>query len=156
LEEALQRIRSVADYQFGRNVAMQLFPENVKIVFSKKTGRIRYIYLNDELLATMRPTTGLFCLTIAGARRMLKNRKHAKCFVIVKNEVSGFIRDGGDVFAVHVIEVNDEVRAMDEVVVLDEDGILLAVGRAMLSSGEMKAFKRGVAVKVRHGSNNES
>ena len=93
---------------------------------------------------------------MASAGRLLKNRKHAECFVSVKNEVSGFIEDGGDVFAAHVVEVNDEIRAMDEVVVLDEDGILLAVGRAMLSSDEMKAFKRGVAVKVRHGCKNES
>jgi archaeosine-15-forming tRNA-guanine transglycosylase len=28
----------------------------------------------------------------------------------------------------------------------------LAVGRAVLSCEEMKAFKRGVAVKIRHGS----
>jgi predicted RNA-binding protein len=35
--------------------------------------------------------------------------------------------------------------------VLDEGSKVLAVGRAVLSGEEMKAFKRGVAVKVRRG-----
>ncbi len=99
----------------------------------------------------MRPTTGLFCLTIEGAKRILADRKKANCFVTVKNEVSKFIKDGGDVFAAHVVKIADEVRPMEEVIVLDEYGALLAVGRAMLSGDEMKAFKRGVAVKVRRG-----
>ena len=43
------------------------------------------------------------------------------------------------------------VRAKDEVIVKDEAGNVLAVGRALLSSVEMAAFKTGVAVKVRHG-----
>ena len=38
-----------------------------------------------------------------------------------------------------------------EVIVVDEGGCVLAVGRAVLSSSEMLAFKTGVAVKVRHG-----
>ena len=46
--------------------------------------------------------------------------------------------------------------AKDEVIAVDEEGRVLAVGRAMLSSEEIKAFKIGVAVKVRHGSSDES
>jgi uncharacterized protein with predicted RNA binding PUA domain len=47
--------------------------------------------------------------------------------------------------------VDPEVRAKDEVIAVDEDGRVLAVGRTVLSSAEMLAFKTGVAVKVRHG-----
>jgi archaeosine-15-forming tRNA-guanine transglycosylase len=39
---------------------------------------------------------------------------------------------------------------------MDETGKVLAVGRAMLSSSEIMAFKTGVAVKVRHGSEKQS
>ncbi len=69
----------------------------------------------------------------------------------MQNDVSKYIAAGGDVFAVHVVKVDAEVGAKDEVIALDEDGHVLAVGRAVLSSGEMLAFKTGVAVKVRHG-----
>ncbi len=82
---------------------------------------------------------------------MAHNIPFARCFVVVQNDVSKFIAEGGDVFAVHVVKVDDDVRAKDEVIVTDENGQVMAVGRAALSSSEMQAFKTGVAVKVRHG-----
>jgi uncharacterized protein with predicted RNA binding PUA domain len=151
MENSLRRVRSVADYQFGKGVGKALFPDDVKIVFSRNTGRIRYVYLGSKRLGTMRPTDGFFSLSIHGAKRVVKNGQSAKCFVTVRNDVAKFIAEGGDVFAAHVVSADDEVRARDEVIVLDEEGKVLAVGRAVLSGEEMKAFKRGVAVKVRRG-----
>lgn len=153
----LERIRSVADYQFGKGVGVKLFPRNVEVQYSKRTGRIRYIYLNGKRLATLRPTDGLFSLSIEGAKRIVKNASDsAKCFVIVKNEVSEVIADGGDVFAAHVVKADRELRPKDEVIVLDENCKVLAVGRAILSGEEMESFKVGVAVKVRRGVLEES
>jgi predicted RNA-binding protein (TIGR00451 family) len=151
LENALRQIRSVADYQFGKNVGEQLFPENVKIEYSKRTGRIRYVYWRGKRLATLRPTDGLFSLSISGAKRIVEGADHVKYDVTVRDDVSTFIAEGGDVFAKHVVKADDEVRARDEVIVVSEKGGVLAVGRAALSGEEMKAFKTGVAVKVRHG-----
>jgi uncharacterized protein with predicted RNA binding PUA domain len=155
LEEVLRRIRSVADYQFGKGVGMMFFPDNVKIVFSRKTGRIRYVFLEGKRLGTMRPTDGFFSLSISGAKRIVHSAQPAKCFVTVRSDVAKFIADGGDVFAAHIVRADDEVRAKDEVIVVDEEGNVLAVGRAVLSGEEMKAFKRGVAVKVRRGCSRE-
>lgn len=152
MENTLTKVRSIADYQFGKGVGAKLFPDNIKIEYSPRTGRIRYIKLDGERLATLRPTDGLLSLSIKAAQFMAKNTPEAKCFVTVRNDVSKYIDSGGDVFAVHVIKVDDEVGAKDEVIAVDEAGHVLAVGRAMLSSGEIKAFKTGVAVKVRHGS----
>jgi predicted RNA-binding protein (TIGR00451 family) len=151
LADALRRIRSVADYQFGIGIGVKIFPENVKVLYSKRTGRIRYVYLDGKRLATLRPTGGLFSLSITGAKRIAESADSAKCFVTISDDVSEFIADGGDVFAVHVVEADDEIRPKDEVIVVGEDGKVLAVGRAVLSGEEMKAFKRGVAVKVRRG-----
>jgi len=148
LEDVLTRIRSVADYQFGRGVGRVLFPDGVTVAFSRRTGRIRYVFLNGERLVTMRPTDGLFSLSLAGAKRVVGAAK--RC-VAVRDDVSKFIAEGGDVFAVHVVKADDEIRARDEVVVVEGGGEVLAVGRAVLSGEEMRAFKRGVAVKVRRG-----
>lgn len=151
MEDTLRRIRSIADYQFGRGVGVKLFLENVEILYSKRTGRIRYVYLDGKRLATLRPTDGFFSLSITGAKRIAENFGSKEFFVTVRNDVSKFIAEGNDVFAVHVVKVDDEIRPKDEVVVVDEGGRVLAVGRAFLSGGEMKVFKRGVAVKIRHG-----
>jgi predicted RNA-binding protein (TIGR00451 family) len=151
LENALSRIRSVADYQFGNGVGARLFPENVEIVYSKATGRIRYLNLNGERLATLRPTDGLLSLSITAARVIAEKAAFARCFVTVQQDVSTFVADSGDVFAAHVVKADGMIRAKDEVIVVDEGNRVLAVGRALLSSSEMMAFKTGVAVKVRHG-----
>lgn len=147
----MQRIRSVANYQFGKGVGLKLFPRTVEIGFSKRTGRVRYVYLDSERLATLRPTDGLFSLSVAGAQRIIEKKAHARCLVRVRDDVSKFMMEGGDVFAVHVVEADDEIRPKDEVIVVDGLNRVLAVGRAVLSGEEMKAFKRGVAVRVRHG-----
>ena len=73
----------------------------------------------------------------------------------MQNDISEFIANGGDVFAAHVVRA-DEINAKDEVIVVAEDNRVLAVGRALLSSAEMMAFKIGVAVKVRRGCLKES
>jgi uncharacterized protein with predicted RNA binding PUA domain len=151
MDNAVGRVRSIADYQFGKGVGAKLFPDNIEIQLSPRTGRIRYINLDGKRLATLRPTDGLLSLSIKAAQFMTENTPDAKCFVTVQNDVSKYIAAGGDVFAVHVVRVDAEVGAKDEVVALDEDGHVLAVGRAMLSSVEIRAFKTGVAVKVRHG-----
>ena len=151
MEKDIIKIRAVADFQFGKDVGSKLFPQNVRIDYSPRTGRIRFLSVNGERLATLRPTDGLFSLSIKAAKFMAQNTSFAHCFVTVKTEVSEFIANGGDVFAVHVVSADSEIRASDEVVVLDEERNVLAVGKAVLSSLEMTAFKTGVAVKVRHG-----
>ena len=156
LKDALRRIRSVADYQFGKGVGVKLFPENVEIVRSKRTGRIRYVYLIGRRLATLRPTDGLFSLSIAGAKRIVEDVSSARCLVIVQDDVSKFIAEGGDVFAKHVVKADSSIRPKDEVIVVDESNSVLAVGRAVLSGEEMEVFPKGVAVKVRRGCLEES
>ena len=146
----------MADYQFGRGVGNKLFPENVEIRYSKATGRIRYINLDGKRLATLRPTDGLLALSITAAKVLAANATSIQCLVTVRNDVSEFISKGGDVFAAHVVKADEEIHAKEEVIVIDENGSVLAVGRAALSSEEMLAFKTGVAVKVRHGSNDDA
>lgn len=62
-----------------------------------------------------------------------------------------FIAAGKSVFAKHVVEVDEEIRANDEVVVVNTADKLLATGRAVLSAFEMLEMERGMAVKVRQG-----
>ena len=102
-------------------------------------------------MATYRPTDGLLSLSLKAAKFIAKNVDSARCFVTVREDVAKFIAEGSDVFAAHVIAVDEEIHSKDEVIVVDENKQVLAVGRTLLSSLEMKAFKVGVAVKVRHG-----
>ena len=151
LESALKQIRHIADYQFGRGVGEKLFPDDVEVVYSPTTKRIRYVNFKGERLATLRPTDSLFSLSIPAAQMLVEKKIPLRCFVVVCDYVKKFIADGGDVFAAHVVRVDEEIRAKDEVIVIDEFNHVLAVGRALLCGAEMQFFKIGVAVKVRHG-----
>lgn len=148
---ALQKIRSIADYQFGRGVGERLFPDDVRIVLSKRTGRIRHVYLGEDRLATLRPPDGLFSLTIAGAKRMMEGVESPRLWVKVRGEAAPFIAKGKSLFAKHVVDADGEIRPHEEVIVIGEENEVLAVGKAVLSGREMKAFERGVAVRVRRG-----
>ena len=153
MDYALEKIRKIADYQFGKGVGEKLFPENVKIVFSKRTGRIRHVYLNDKLLATLNPITGFFTLTIEGAKKVLEAMQPKRLWVQVRNDAALFVEKGSDVFVKHVTDLDEEIRPGEEVIVVNSKGEVIAVGRAMLSGAEMRVFNRGIAVRVRRGRN---
>jgi predicted RNA-binding protein (TIGR00451 family) len=149
--DALQKIRSVADYQFGKNTGTKLFPSTVEIVYSKNTGKIRHIHLAEEMFATLRPTTGLFILTIAGAKHLMRTVNPPSCWVKVDDDAEPFVMKGRSAFAKHVIDADPEIRPNTEVVVINKKSKVLAVGRALLSGTEMKQFSRGIGVRVRRG-----
>lgn len=147
----IRKVRCVADYQFGKGAGEELFPDDVSLVLSRRTGRVRHVYLNQELLATLRPTDGLFSLTIKGAERLMEAGCSKNLLVKVQGDVSSFIEKGRNVFAKHVVSASEEIRPREEVIVVDPDDRILAVGKALLSGREMKFFTRGVAVQVRRG-----
>jgi len=153
---ALRKIRSIVDYQFGKGVGEKLFPENVGIVYSRKTGRIRHVYANEKMLATLRPRDGLLSLTVAGAKRQWEYVRSQRLWVKVQDEAAPFVAKGKSVFAKHVIDVDEDIRPQEEVIVINEKNQVVVVGKAMLRGREMRAFKSGVAVRVRRGAAEES
>ena len=148
----LRKVRCVADYQFGKGAGEKLFPENVIFRLSRRTGRVRYIYLNGELLATVKPTNGLLTMTIKGAERLVEAEASKNLLVVVQDDASPFIEKGRNVFAKHIVSASEEIRPAEEVIIVNSKGKILAVGKALLSGREMRFFKRGVAIQVRRGS----
>lgn len=146
----LLKLRAIADYQFGPGSGRLLFPDyRVKIARSPRTNRTRYVYVDGSLVATVRPKDGHLTLTIEGARALLNLK--GRYTVQVKTEAIPMVKRGGDVFAKHVVTADAEIRPRDEVIIIDEQGSLIAVGRAVLNGEEMVAFKSGIAVKTRRG-----
>jgi len=148
--DVLEKIRKIADYQLGKGSGSVLFPDNVDVAFSRNTGRIRHIYLKRNLLATLRPSDGMFSLTVAGAKRLFKGSSSLRLWVRVSKDAAPFIAHGKSVFAKHITAAAPDIRPLEEVIVVGENKVL-AVGKAVLNGKEMVAFKRGVAVRVRKG-----
>jgi len=150
-DRLLKMVRVIADYQFGRGAGRALFPDSCKFLLSPTTGKVRQIKDKGVRIATLKADSGLFTLSIEGARRLHIAFRYPKLRVVVLKDVAEFIAEGRSVFAKHVVDVDPSIRANDEVIVVDEDDNLLATGRAVLSAKEMIEFERGVAVAVRQG-----
>ena len=143
------RISAVADMQFGKGASKALFQGKLKIVKSKKTGKIRNIYGNGKHLISMRAEDGMFTLKIDGGELLHKSFKSPKLRVIVKKDAVPFVKEGKSVFSKFVIDCDPELIPYDECLIVDEKDNLLAVGRTILNRQEMLSFSTGVAVKTR-------
>jgi len=143
-------VEAMLDYVFGAGVSEALEGREVSIECSKKTGRIKHIYVDGKLFATLRPDGGL-ALTLYGARLLLNSKAFRENCVTVSEEAEEAARAGKSIFTKHVIKAGKRIRPSSEVVVLNKRGELLAVGKAVLSAKMMKVFDCGVAVKVRAG-----
>ena len=146
----LKRVRTIADYQFGKGTGEKLFPENVEFQFSS-TGRVRSILLEKSRIATVRAQDGVLTLGIAGARRLHEITIFPGNRVVVSSDAAPFVARGRNAFARHVVAVDPDIRAGKEILVVDEKDNLLATGKAVLCAREMMAFEKGMAVDVRSG-----
>lgn len=151
MNQDLQKIRSIADYQFGFGAGDAIFSKNIRIQYSKKTGRIRHVFCGDLLYANYRPNDALFTLTIAGATQLVAILPNFSYKVTVMDDVVDVVSSGKNVMAKHVLDAGSDIRSGDEVIVVDKENNIIAVGKAVLTREEMLSYKTGVAVKTRRG-----
>ncbi|MFB6257011.1 MAG: PUA domain-containing protein [Haloplanus sp.] len=150
-EVELDRLRTVADYQFGAGAGAALFPRDDALEVTHSTGgRPRQVRAEAGRVVSY-GTDGRFTLGLEGGRRLVASLPAPAARVVVGPESEPFVRDGKNVFAKFVREVDSDVRPHDEVAVVRADGDLLAVGRAELAADAMGDFETGMAVKVRTG-----
>lgn len=149
----LRQIKEISYYQFGQIITEALFQNESHITFkrSKRTNKVKYVYLDDELLMSLRPTNGLFTLGFLAATIIIKNTSKPIQRTIVMSDVSKFIKEGRNVFCKHVVDIDDNLRPMDEVIVVNEEDELLAIGKLRIPVHYVKTFKNGIAIKVRKG-----
>ena len=149
----LRKIKAISDYQFGPEITDILLEDvgNIRIERSRNTDKIRFIYHKNDLILTLRPTNGFFSLTIPSARKILKRTKPPKLRTVVLTEISDFIKEGRNVFCKHVVDIDTDLRPMDEVIVVNQDDELLAIGRLKIPAQQVKFFQSGIAINIRKG-----
>jgi conserved protein with predicted RNA binding PUA domain len=160
---AIAKLSMSLDYIFGRGTSRRLKLDDLDYEYSKKTGRLRYVLDSSrkKVLFSFR-ANGSIAPTIEGAKLLLSHKmiksitRRPRFTVTVLNGVSDFVADGRTVFCKHVVKCGKSLRPGEDVIILNEDGRLLAVGKSVLPCQLMKQFKRGVAVKVREGINSRN
>jgi len=127
---------------------MALFSDDTTYSLSK-TGRLRYLYSGKERIATVRANDNLLTLSMLGAKRLHAALPSPRLRVVASDDAAPFVAKGGNIFAKHVTSVDPEIRAGEEVLVVDSSDSLLATGTAVLAPEEMLQIKRGLAVQTR-------
>jgi 7-cyano-7-deazaguanine tRNA-ribosyltransferase len=151
----IARVKAVADLQFGKGAGRILLNGDVKLILSDRTHRIRNVKLDGLHILSMRAGDGFFTLKIPGAQILHDAFPSPKMRIIVHPDSAEFNRRGKSVFAAFVLDADPDIVPGDEVMVVDENDELCAVGRTIMTRDEMLAFGKGIAVKVRDGLNHD-
>jgi uncharacterized protein with predicted RNA binding PUA domain len=142
-----QMLTRVAAYQWGADAIALFDGEDIDVTHTS-SGRPRQVVAPEGRLTTY-GTDGRFTLGIAGGRRLDAALDAPDYRVVVGDESEPFVREGRNAFAKFVDTADPGIRQGDEVLVVHEDGAVLAVGRAELGGQGMLDFESGMAVKVR-------
>jgi uncharacterized protein with predicted RNA binding PUA domain len=142
-----QMLTRVAAYQWGADATALFDGEDIDVTHTS-SGRPRQVVAPEGRLATY-GTDGRFTLGIAGGRRLDAALEEPDYRVVVGDESEPFVREGRNAFAKFVDTADTGIRQGDDVLVVHEDGAVLAVGRAELGGQAMLDFESGMAVKVR-------
>jgi uncharacterized protein with predicted RNA binding PUA domain len=116
-----------------------------------KTKRIRQVLSDGKRIATVRAKDGFFTLSMEGAARLHRHLKAPAMRVVVEDQAVSFVSKGKTAFSKHVISIDPEIRAKEEVLITDKDDRLLATGQLVLSPREILYSQTGPAVDVRNG-----
>ncbi len=150
----LERIRTVADAQFGPGSGEALVPEmDMAVVLNKAPAedRMDEVIMDGAVVATMRydPLSGWRLLPrLEGADRIA--RAATRGVVTLAEDAVPFIEDGKSVLAPGVEAASPDIQIGDEVIVVDPYRRAVAVGQARMTGTDMVELDRGVCAKVRH------
>ncbi len=143
------RVKCVSQMQFGSDIADVLFQGVISLAKSKKTKKIRNVFVNGDHVVSMRASDGLFTLKLHGGKTIHKHCRSPRFRVFIDDDAVPFVKEGKSVFSKFVTSVDDTLRPYDECIVVSENDEFLAVGQCLLSPCEMGWFSFGQAVRIR-------
>ncbi|MEM0021511.1 MAG: PUA domain-containing protein [Fervidicoccaceae archaeon] len=148
----MAQIYGVIYYQFGKRAAEELLKREKEISLKRySSGIVREVILPEGTILYHNPSTGLFTLSWKGALLLFPLTQSDRKRIFAKRDI--FIKYTKKVLlAPAVIRSTEDIRAGDEIFIVDEEGALLALGKALASAIEINSMKRGKVALVRRSS----
>ncbi|MGC9294845.1 MAG: tRNA guanosine(15) transglycosylase TgtA [Thermoplasmata archaeon] len=143
------KIDYIFKYQFGKGLFEIIPMENIELLRSKNTGKIRNVLTNGQIILSLRASDGLFSINLNSSRLLHDNFPYPSHRVVIDGEVTEFVKEGRNVFSKFIRDADDGIRPGDEVIIVDENDILIAYGRTLMNKKEMLEFKQGMSIKNR-------
>ena len=134
-----------------------------------RTGRIRNVIDSKGVhLVSPRLAEGGLSLTVDGAKVFHALRKdpipenygqkmnsdyngRGLAWVVVDSDAEPFVKQGRNVMHGFVQACDEWTRPDETVLIVNQSGELLAIGRSQSTPEELSTFKKGIAIKVREG-----
>jgi conserved protein with predicted RNA binding PUA domain len=133
------------------NVDSASFLNDLFFTFSRRTGRVKSFGSKDKIYGTFRSDGGI-ALTISGAEILIHVKNFCQNLIIPEVEAIPFIEASKSLFCKHVFWMGQNIRVGSDVVIVDKNVRILAVGKSCIDSLYSKSTTTsGVAVKVREG-----
>jgi archaeosine-15-forming tRNA-guanine transglycosylase len=151
--DMLIQVYDTLSYIYDANVADALMDgyAGFKLEFSKQTGRLRYIYKGKDPFLTIIPTNG-WIIPSMEAFEIIKNATEPpKYRVIVTDEAAKYASEGKSVFTQYVVDIDKNLKPNDEIMIVDQQDRLAALGKLNLPIQFITAERNGVAVKNKKG-----
>ncbi|MEM2943608.1 MAG: phosphoadenosine phosphosulfate reductase family protein [Methanomassiliicoccales archaeon] len=149
----IAKISDIVDNQFGTGCSQHLIPSNSLILLNKipAIDRMDEIIVNGEIVGSLRYDIGVgwkFILRMSGARVLARVAVRG---LVVADEgvVKNVVNNHANVMAPGVLSCSNDIEVGDEIIVTTEDHRAFAVGIARMTTDDMRARRKGVAVKVR-------
>lgn len=140
----LEKLKSISEYWLD----LDIIPEDVEIIKSPKTGRIRNVNRKGNLYLVIRSSDHMMLLHEA-ARELHERTKYPKHRIVMDKEAEEFVERGETIFNKFVEETDPELKPGEPVLITNKDDRLLASGESYLSAKEIMEFKKGEAAKNR-------
>ncbi|PKK81566.1 MAG: hypothetical protein CVT47_01780 [Thermoplasmata archaeon HGW-Thermoplasmata-2] len=146
-------IASTIDAQFGKGCGEAVLPEGAVFILNKipAIDRMDEVILGGEVVGAIRYDIERlrwnFLPRISAARLILRKAKHG--IVVADKGAVGPISQGANLLGPGVVGAGDGIAPGDETIVTDPEGRAIATGASKMSTEQMRALSRGVAVKVR-------
>lgn len=149
---SIDRIREIADLQFGKGVGLALIPDGHLVVLNKAPSidRMDEVVCDGAILASMKYDIGIgwrLILRMQGAMRA--EGVLSKGFVVCDPSAVKFVQDSKNLMAPGVIDAHPDVSDGDEVLIVTPEMKVIATGIAKMSAAGMIAADKGVGVKTR-------
>lgn len=145
----LRRLKSLADFQFGKGAGDALLFDDITIERSRGTKRIRFVFHNEIRICSFRPRDGYLVPSLLGGEILHKNG--FGLVVVISSDAEPFVRKGKTVFAKHVIKADKEISVKEEIIITNLENEYIGIGTAKISGPLMLEMDRGVAVDTRKG-----
>lgn len=148
----VDRIRSLADRQFGEGCGHLLLPRDRIVILNRcpSLDRMDEIVVDGDTLGAViydLPKREKIVLRPSGAARMLKAMITGR--VVADGGALPSISKGSNLMGPGVVSADESIAKDDDIAVLSESGEVIGTGLARISGSEMSTRPRGVSVKIR-------